>query len=280
MFISLQPEDWSLLPRHVGAPVRIGVFDTFREYHRRDRTSRRTRLYTHTFTHADLPPHRTDQYLLPLRALDLAPPRDKRMTMGYTADDARAVERFLAGRDVDRGPAARLVVIAPRTGWPSRNWPPERYAELADRLAQREGCRIVLSGGGRERAALEEVAGYMRTRPVLAAGSLTFRQLAALIDRAALLVSGDTGPMHVAGAVGTPFLALFGPTPVQGRAPVGGRGVALAHPVPCGPCEQKRCPRVDEPLLCLRLITVEEALAAAGPLLDERREARRPPAAA
>ena len=84
---------------------------------------------------------------------------------------------------------------------------------------------------------------------------LTFRQMAALIARAPALVSGDTGPMHVAAAVGTPFVALFGPTPADGRAPLAGRGTVLLHPVPCGPCDQKVCPNKDEDQMrCMRLI--------------------------
>ena len=273
VFISLQPEDWPLLARGIGAPVRIGVFDTFREYHRRDRTSRRTRLYTHAFTHADLPPHRTDQYLLPLQALGIDTPRDKRTVIGYTEEDRASADRFLAsaGHEEDE----RLVVIAPTTNWPSRCWPGERFAELGDRLAEERPCRVLLIGTARDRAALDTVAKRMRTRPVVAAGTLTFRQMAALIGRAGLVVSGDTGPMHVAAAVGTPFLALFGPTPTEGRVPLTGGGIALAHPVPCGPCEQERCPRTDEPLLCLRLITVEEALAAASRLLADKSAAYR-----
>jgi ADP-heptose:LPS heptosyltransferase len=267
IFLSLQPEDWSLLPRNVGAPVRIGVFDTFREYHGARRTSRRTRLYTHAFTHEDLPPHRTNQYLLPLRALGLPEPDDKRMTLGYTEADAVAAARFAAEHEL----ADRFVVVAPQAGWPSRCWPAERYAALGDALAAEHRCGIVLIGEARDREALEGIRGRMRAPAATAAGRFGFREMAAVIARAVLLVSGDTGPMHVAAAVGTPYLALFGPTPVAGRAPLAGVGRALAHPVPCGPCDRKRCANTgaDDHLLCLRKITAEEARAAAGRLMED-----------
>lgn len=266
--ISLQPEDWPWLVGCVGAPRSVGVFDTFRRYHRQTRTSRRARLYSDVFTHDDLPPHRTDQYLLPLRTLGLPAPPDCPTHIGYTNEDARAADAFLARHDL----SPRFITIAPMTGWPSRCWPGERYAALADALAREHGCSVVLVGGAHERAEIEAVAARMTTHPVVAAGAFGFRALAALLARASLLVSGDTGPMHVAAAVGTPFLALFGPTPVEGRAPRNGKGVALFHAVPCGPCDQKRCPLPagDDHLRCLRLITLDEARTAAGRLMGGR----------
>jgi ADP-heptose:LPS heptosyltransferase len=63
-------------------------------------------------------------------------------------------------------------------------------------------------------------------------------KIIALIHRCTFLISGDTGPMHIAAAVGTPYLALFGATPAKGRAPLTGKGLVLQHPVPCGPCDK------------------------------------------
>ncbi len=270
VFLSLQPEDWPILARGVGAPARVGVFDTFRAYHGSRGTSRRTRLYTHVYTHADLPAHRVDQYLLPLRALGLPEPAGKQMTIGYTEEDRARRDEFLAGYGL--GPGDRFAVLAPAAGWATRCWPPERFAQLGDRLACREDCPVVLLGGAGDREILETVAAQMRSRPVLAAGAFGFRQMAALLDRAALLVSGDTGPMHVAGALGTPYVALFGPTPVAARAPAGGRGLCLAHAVPCGPCDRRRCARTGEDhLLCMRLLQVDEVYAAAQSLLQAPR---------
>jgi ADP-heptose:LPS heptosyltransferase len=120
----------------------------------------------------------------------------------------------------------------------------------------------------KERAAVEGIADRMAQRPVVAAGAMTFRQAAALLDRAALVVSGDTGPMHAAAALGTPYLALFGPTAPQWYGPLSGNGLKLFHPVPCGPCDKKRCPNQgDDFERCMRLLTVDEVLNAALSLL-------------
>ena len=266
MLISLQPEEWPTLLPGTGAPTTIGVFDTFRQFSGDTQTSPYARRYTHAYTYGDLPEHRTDQYLLPLQALGLPPTEDKRMTLGFTAEDAAAADDFLRQEGHTGGP---LVILAPMTTWESRNWPAERYVQLGDALTSR-GYRVavVSSPSPKEREAVTAIAAQMRQMPMLAPGSLSFRQMAALTARASLVISGDTGPMHVAAAVGTPFLALFGPTPVRGRAPLAGRGVSLAHPVPCGPCDKKECSQAGENFLrCLTLITVGEALAAAEALL-------------
>ena len=257
VFINLQAEHWPTVARHVGAPVRIGVFGMFPQFDPPRPEYRR--FYTTSYGEEDLPPHRTDIQLLPLRALGLPDPADKHMVLGYTAEDAASVDEFLSGCGV----SGRFVVVAPMTTWPSRNWPWERFAELGDRLAREAGCRVVMIGSPRERAEIERIAARMQTNPVRAAGIFGFRGMAALIARSSVLVSGDTGPMHVAAAVGTPYVALFGPTPVPGRAPLVGAGISLMHPVPCGPCEQQVCRNVGEDhLLCMRLISVEEALRA------------------
>lgn len=254
-----------MLPRSVGSATRVGVFDTFRQYHGATKTSPKTRLYTHSFTEKDLPGHRTDQYLLPLKTLGVPEPAaaQKRLFLGFTGEDEVTASAFVAAHGL-----SRFLLIAPVTGWPSRNWPEERYAALGDVLARRHNCRVVLIGGPSDREAIARVAAGMTTEPVEAAGVFGFRVMAALLSRALLLVSGDTGPMHAAAAVNTPYLALFGPTPTQDRVPLVGIGRALSHPVPCGPCDKKRCGNTGDAVLrCLRLITVEEVSAAADGLL-------------
>ncbi len=180
--------------------------------------------------------------------------------MGITSEDLTAVKSFLSPK-IQSSP---FVILAPMTTWESRCWAPDRYAELGTRLA-REGYRsvIISSANDREKRVALEIAEKMDGDPVVAAGVFSFREMAALIGEADVLVSGDTGPMHVAAAMDTPFVSLFGPTPVAGRVPFSQRGISIMHPVPCGPCDQKLCPLAGPGhMACMSLITVDEVLEA------------------
>ncbi|MDX1932191.1 MAG: glycosyltransferase family 9 protein [Capsulimonadales bacterium] len=265
IFISYQPEEWQLLARGCGAATRIGVFDTYREFYGATETSGNARYYTRAFVHAEHPPHRTDQYLLPLGTLGIAEPEDRSLSIGYTGADAERAEGFLTRAGLTPG---NFVTVAPLTTWPSRCWPADRFRRLIEVLDQ-DGFPVVLVGSQKERPEIEAIAEQLRRRPPVLAGELTFREFAAFVDRAALVVSGDTGPMHLAAAVKTPYLALFGPT-APGRFAPRGCGIALSKPVPCGPCYQKTCRNTGDDLLqCLRLISVTEAVEAARKLLNE-----------
>ncbi len=267
VFISLQPEEWPLLLLGSGAPVSVGIFDTFKRYYGAARGRHYRRLYTHAFAEPGLPGHRIDQYLLTLQALGLPPAPPEPMSIGYTSEDEAAAADFL--RSQGPAPGQGFVVLAPMTTWPTKCWPADRFITLGDALARR-GWRIVLIGSAKERPALEEIAARMEVAPVVMAGELSFRQAAALLDRAALLVSGDTGPMHVAAALGTPQVALFGATSPDWYGPRSGRALVMARAVPCGPCDRKVCRNADDPHLCMRLLSVDEVLKNAAALLDRQ----------
>jgi ADP-heptose:LPS heptosyltransferase len=117
--------------RLTGATERIGIFDTFREYHGQTKTSGRARHYTTAYPFETHPPHRVDQYLLPLQALNVPPPQSKRLSIGYTEADRQTVREYMRETLGDKP----FVVIAPLTGWPSRIWPMERFAAVADEIA-------------------------------------------------------------------------------------------------------------------------------------------------
>ncbi len=264
VFISLQPEEWPLLIWGSGARQTVGVFNTFARHWGREHNPYYRRFYSQSYSHPDL--HRTEQYLAVLTALGLPKPVAPRLTMGFTEEDKAAAEKLLDAHGI--GPSDPVVVLAPSTTWPTKCWPVDRYAPLGDALAKDHGCRIVLIGTADEAETLNQIASEMSAPAAIAAGALTFRAAAALIARSRLLVSGDTGPMHVAAAVGTPQVALFGATSPAWYGPRTDRAISLLHEVPCGPCDQKQCSQTGEEYLrCLKGITGEEARAAAARLL-------------
>jgi len=175
-------------------------------------------------------------------------------------DDGAAVAALSAGGIPDGTPFA---AIAPGSIWGSKRWP--HYGELASRLT---GVPIVVVGGPDDFALGEEIVGAVgRTggRAVNTCGKLTLRQSAALIKRAALLVTNDSAPLHVATAVGTPIVAVFGPTlPEFGFGPIRTGDVALGVTgLACRPCSRHgppRCPLGHH--RCMRDLTPKVAAAA------------------
>jgi len=127
-----------------------------------------------------------------------------------------------------------VVLVAPGARWATKRWAPERFAEVADALAA-QGASIVLAGGPGDREAFAAFRAAARAPVAADLSPLPVDALAAAIARAQLLVACDSGPVHLAGAVGTPALALFGPTSVvRWGPPPPSRALTLG--LPCAPC--------------------------------------------
>jgi lipopolysaccharide heptosyltransferase II len=184
------------------------------------------------------------------------------------------------GRHTAAGP---LVAIHPGTGAPVKNWPASRWAEVARELQARHGARVVLTGGAGERALVEQIAALAEPRPATLIGETTIGQLAALFSRCGLVIGGDSGPLHLAAAVGTPTVRLYGPTDVRefGPWPPGNEQTALVAGLPCQPCRNLVAPPcgATETPACMQALTPGTVLDAAGKLLLTGRSTR-PPAAA
>jgi heptosyltransferase-2 len=147
-------------------------------------------------------------------------------------------------------------------------WPPERYAALADRLIESFGARIVLLGAASERDSARAVVDRMaRPGAINLAGETTMCELIGLLDACDLLVSNDTGPAHIAAALGRPTLTLFGPTNEFETAPTGPRAELLrADGIECARCMHRDCP-IDH--RCMTRITADAVFDRARTLLEE-----------
>ena len=166
------------------------------------------------------------------------------------------------------GPAGGTTIgLFPGSNASSRRWDADRYASLARRLA-RGGVRVLVFGGPAEQRLTAQVAGEAA---VDLGGRTDLPMLAAGLAACAVLVTNDSGPMHLAAAVGTPTLSLQGPADPVVTRPLGEDHVMLRHPeLPCVPCVKNVCPRrgqngyvlPDGTRECLRLISVDDALGA------------------
>jgi len=128
-------------------------------------------------------------------------------------------------------------------------WPPERYAALADRLIADFDADVILFGAVSERAVAHRVAAAMQRQPVMLVGRTVIGDLPGLLAACDLFVGNDSGVMHVAGAVGLPVVAVFGPTDPRGTAAMAPRVTVVQQTVSCSPCFLRHCP-VDHRCMC------------------------------
>jgi len=203
--------------------------------------------------------HAVDRYLLAAKAVGAAESDTPEFRFRIPPTDYDEVDRLLIRSGVTPGTTWVAMNVSAR--WPTKRWPAESFAEVADRMLQEGYGAVVMIGGPDERAEVAAVSGMMKTPAIDLAGATTVGLLPALLIKASLLITNDSGPMHVAAAVGTPVVALFGPTSAVRTGPYGvGHGV-LTGKVPCSPCFSRTCHNTL-PLECLRLVSPQQVLSA------------------
>ncbi|HVR70028.1 MAG TPA: lipopolysaccharide heptosyltransferase II [Vicinamibacteria bacterium] len=148
----------------------------------------------------------------------------------------------------------------------AKRWEPTRYAAAGERLARETGARIAIVGGARERPLGEAIAAAMSVPARVLCGETTLGELLGVLARLRLLLTNDSGPMHLAAALGVPVLAVFGPTDWRETGPVGERRRLVREPVHCSPCLLRECP-IDH--RCMRRVGVERVVGEARALLAE-----------
>jgi len=153
-----------------------------------------------------------------------------------------------------RGPRF-LVGLNPGASFgPAKRWLPEYFADLADRLTGALNADVVVFGSAEERPLAEEIGRAMEHTPTIVAGDTTLREFMSLLSQCRLIVSNDSGPMHLAAALGLPVVAIFGSTDERATGPISPRARIVKKRVPCSPCGLRECP-ID--FRCMRGLTVE-----------------------
>ena len=205
----------------------------------------------------------------PEAALDLVralgvPDRGLALTIRVAPLAARAVEDWLHSQGIR--PGAPLLACLPAGSWPSKTWLPERFANVMESLAG-EGEVVWLWGPGEQELA-EACRARMRA-PSRLAPPMGWQELAALLERCSLWVGNDSGPKHVAVALGVPTVTVFGPThPGTWHPPQGPHAVVEATGLECLHCNANHCPLpADRHMRCMRDVTEERVIDAARALL-------------
>ncbi len=168
--------------------------------------------------------------------------------------DREAVDALLS--DHGLGDAGLLIPINPMTKWATKLWSGRKFADLADRLIRQHSARVIFTGGPEDREALQHIMADMAEDAVNLAGKTSLRMLAALYEKSDFLVSTDTGPMHLAAAVGKPVVAIFGPTAPWRTGPFGEGHQVIRAGMECSPCLKRQCPTME----CMERVTVEDVL--------------------
>ena len=221
------------------------------------------RVLTHVVPLPPGPLHAVDRYLEAARFLG-ADPLSKAFVFPSRPEDGARAEALLAEADVTQDNL--VIALNPQARWSTKLWGEEQFACLGEALARRHGARILVIGSSLDLPPVRRLASYMNLAPFVAAGRTDLKVLIALLRRIDLLVTVDSGPMHLAAALGTPLVALFGATDPRLIGPYGGDGVVLRVPLPCSPCSKRRC-QIEADRLCMRSISVEEVMEAASALL-------------
>lgn len=192
-----------------------------------------------------------------------------RLSLKVPAGDHRLCDSVIADTALDL--ESPWLVIHPGATAPSRRYPIGQFAAVADRLCER-GFQIVMTGTADERSLIDEMKRAMRSPGIDLAGQLALGPFAALLDRSALLVTNNTGPAHLAAAVGTPVVDLYALTNPQ-HTPWKVPSRVLSYDVPCRNCFKSVCPEGHHD--CLRRVTPEQVVAATLDLYRETAHARR-----
>ena len=211
--------------------------------------------------------HAVMNHLETLRPLGIDPLAcDLSLQLFTRADDKRYAEELFRSFGPGAGP---VIAINPGASHPVNRWSVERFAGLCDLLCERLGAKVLIIGGGEDTILAEQIVAKATSAPIVLTGKTSLLQLGAVLQRCALLVTGDTGPMHISTAVGTRVVALFGAADPERTGPVGeGHRIMQAREVACVPCRSRKCTNKNY-LECMDRISPDQVFQAVREMLPE-----------
>ncbi len=194
--------------------------------------------------------------------------RDLSLELSPGPEERAFAEKIMSAWKRENRP---VIAFNPGASHAVNRWSPASFAALADLLVNRISAAIIVTGGPEDSDLANEIAARSRVRPFIVAGKATLLQTAAILEHCDALISGDTGPMHMATAVGTPVVALFGAADPKRTGPVGnGHRILQAEGVACVPCGKRICVN-NRTLECMERITPEAVFEAVRTIVQKRK---------
>jgi len=209
----------------------------------------------------DIPPHERFYYLELLRRakwIDAIPDVDW-ISLQVPQEKRNHAEQLLVAAGAKPG-RCRIAVGAGASYGSAKCWPPERFAETLNRLTAELGCHVILFGTAGEAMVSNAIVAGLKNTAIDLTGKTTIADLPALLSCCSLFIGNDSGAMHVAGAVGLPIVAIFGPTDPHGTLPVTPRATVVQQKPYCSPCFLRQCPTDHR---CMKAVTPQMVEAAA-----------------
>jgi len=190
--------------------------------------------------------------------------KEEELELWPSKEDQKYIEEFLNAHWISLSTKLIGINISASLKWQTKNWPLEYFQELCQGLSQK-GLRVVITGTEKDLDLARDLINRIyEIKPINACGKTTINQLACLIKHCKVYISCDSAPLHIALAVKTPYIALFGPTDPQRHLVLSKRGILLYKKIPCSPCYKKTCKTKE----CMYSIKPQEVLEAVGKLLE------------
>lgn len=219
-----------------GAPLRVGFANAREAAHL---------FYTHTVDCSLERDHAVERYLKVAAALG-CDTSDVQFPLHFDEADRRHVHNLLPEM-------GHFAVLLPGTNWPSKRWPVEYFAALVEPLKKDHGLTCIVAGAPSDAELAAQIPGAINL-----VGKTTLRQTVALLSRAKLVIANDSGPMHIAAALGVPLVTVFGPTNPIRTGPFGRMDAVLQLAMECSPCYSRKCPLHHQN--CLKQLTPQMVL--------------------
>jgi heptosyltransferase-2 len=228
-------------------------------------TDGRRLMLTNAISRDDEPKHQVYYYLELLKAFSASAVIDRRYSIEIqaTEEERARARKLLRGEGIPAG--GKFLVLNPGAAYGSaKRWYDDRFADTADTLAGEMGFHVAIVGSLGERPIAEQIRARMRSRTAVLNGQTSLETLIGVLAESSLMITNDSGPMHIAAALGVPTVAVFGSTDERVTSPYGARTSIVKHPVECSPCLLRVCP-IDH--RCMNGVTVENVCRAARELM-------------